>query len=239
MTNAFVRCIPCVIGMHAECIDSEPTEDGLIACCCGGTNIASFEAHQGGEVGRPMKEPSEIDDIRSTGRKRAAKIAPIFDGMVCEWAGLKFAGGGVVPIVGCSGNTIATAKSTVEARSKGADSVGRLHHGCDKNTLNNTPGINLHRVCEECHQRWHAMNNSYYEDTRPDAGQQWFPGVPYFLHDASTQATEQEISDSAEWWAGSTKTRGPYPFELPALALQRKPQRLDPVDDSDWEEDAS
>ena len=45
-------------------------------------------------VGRPMSEPSEITDIMSTGRKRAAMMYPIFKDMKCEWANLRYAGGG-------------------------------------------------------------------------------------------------------------------------------------------------
>jgi len=58
------------------------------------------------DVGRPMAEPSDITDITSTGRKRAAMMYPIFKDMKCEWSGLRFAGGGVEPIIGCSGNII-------------------------------------------------------------------------------------------------------------------------------------
>ena len=44
------------------------------------------------------KSLSEYSDPVSTGRKRAKEMYPIHAGMVCEWAGLKLAGGGVIPI---------------------------------------------------------------------------------------------------------------------------------------------
>jgi len=71
-------------------------------------NFKVYEPHQDdyvvvgtGErgVGRPMSEPSDIRDVTSTGRKRAAMMYPIFKDMVCEWAGLAKAGGGVEPII--------------------------------------------------------------------------------------------------------------------------------------------
>ena len=42
--------------------------------------------------------------------------------MLCEWAGLRYAGGGVVPIVGCAGNVIVESKgSEVVARIEGKE----------------------------------------------------------------------------------------------------------------------
>lgn len=196
-------CWPCVSGLHAECIDGL-VEDGMVTCCCGGTGTPGFagEVIIHGERQSGGKSLDEIGDIKSTGRKRAAQIAPIFDGMLCEWANLMYAGGGVEPIMGCRGNTIAMAKSKAEAKSKGADQVGRLHHGPDKNTLNNTPGVNLHRICEDCHQRWHALNNQYYEGERPSANEQWLPRGDWQKHDPDTQWTEDEYQpwlDSHGW----------------------------------------
>jgi len=60
------------------------------------SNFKLYDPHQdefvepsSGGRGRPMSEPSEITDIISTGRKRAAMMYPIFKDMVCEWAHLK------------------------------------------------------------------------------------------------------------------------------------------------------
>lgn len=144
-------------------------------------------------VGRPMAEPSEITDITSTGRKRAAMMYPIFKNMTCEWAGLKFAGGGVEPIIGCAGNIIQP--------TKGPDK-GDRHHGPDKNVINNAPN-NVHRICSKCHNRWHAKNNKYY-GTRPAPDEPYLPLEEYAwqAHDPETKATPEEIEENEKWWAG-------------------------------------
>lgn len=109
-------------------------------------------------VGRPPKNVGEFSDPISSGRKRAADVAPISVGLVCEWAFLKSAGGGVEPIQGCLGNP-ATDR----------------HHGPDKSTLNNELGINLHRICAYCHNRWHAANDQFYGPERPSDNSEWLP----------------------------------------------------------------
>jgi len=146
------------------------------------------------DVGRPMAEPSDITDITSTGRKRAAMMYPIFKDMKCEWSGLKFAGGGVEPIVGCSGNIIQP--------TKGPDK-GDRHHGPDKNVINNSPS-NVHRICSTCHNRWHALNNKYYGE-RPPADQPFIPLEEYKQHDPETKATEEEIEENEKWWTTRRK----------------------------------
>jgi hypothetical protein len=127
------------------------------------------------------KDISEYKDPISTGRKRAAAMYPIAAGQVCEWANLKAAGGGVVPITGCVGRP-----------------ASDRHHGPDKNTMNNAPG-NLHRICDHCHNTWHAVNDPHYGD-RPDHTLPFIPkgtkGVDWFDHDAQTKATIDEILTS-------------------------------------------
>lgn len=127
------------------------------------------------------KDISEYKDPISTGRKRAAQMYPITPGMVCEWAGLKRAGGGVQPIVGCVGRP-----------------ASDRHHGPDKNTMNNAPG-NLHRICDFCHNTWHGANDPAY-GPRPDHTQPFIPmgelGVDWFDHDAETKATMAEILEA-------------------------------------------
>lgn len=147
-------------------------------------------------IGRPMSEPSDITDIISTGRKRAAMMYPIFKDMKCEWAGLKFAGGGVEPIMGCVGSVIQP--------SKGPDK-GDRHHGPDKNVINNAPD-NVHRICSTCHNRWHALNNKYY-GPRPSADVPFMPLEEYICkkHDPETRATDEEIADNETWWANKHK----------------------------------
>jgi hypothetical protein len=147
-------------------------------------------------VGRPMSDPSDITDITSTGRKRAAMLYPIFENMKCEWAGLKLAGGGVEPIVGCDNHIIQP--------TKGPDK-GDRHHGPDKNVINNSPG-NVHRICSSCHNRWHAKNNKYY-GPRPGPDQPFVPLEEYewTQHDPKTLATPEEIADNEKYWSKNTK----------------------------------
>lgn len=170
-------------------------------------NFSLYEPHQDDYtvievekrgVGRPMAEPGEITDIVSTGRKRAAMMYPIFKDMKCEWAGLKYAGGGIEPIIGCAGNIIQP--------SKGPDK-GDRHHGPDKNVINNSPS-NVHRICSTCHNRYHAKNNKYYSQPRPPADQPWLPDETYGeckSHDPETKATEEEIEDNERYWKNNRK----------------------------------
>src|SRR5690606_34666932 len=131
-------------------------------CCCPETTIIIGE---GNKRGGPVKENSEITDVLSTGRKRAAVLFPIDPESPCEWRGLKFAGGGVSPIVGC-----VYGKQT------------NRHHGPDKSVLNNESG-NVHRICATCHNRWHAANDEHYGD-RPPAGAPFLPRLEECLpHD--------------------------------------------------------
>lgn len=191
-----LACHACLLGLHAECITPDITEvagpEGVVriasGCCCGGVDyLDSPEVGTGlskGHVGPRVLNPSEITDPTSTGRKRAAQLYPIFKDMLCEWSGLKYAGGGVVPIIGCGGNLI-------QPNSKAGDG-GDVHHGPDKNTVNNAPG-NVHRICKSCHHAWHAANDVYYGKKRPPADEQWLPSVAYVQHDPSTRAADEEL----------------------------------------------
>jgi len=123
------------------------------------------------------KDLDKYKDPLSTGRKRAAQMYPIEPGMVCEWATLKFAGGGIVPIVGCIGRA-----------------ASDRHHGPDKNTMNNAPG-NLHRICDYCHNTWHALNDPGY-GPRPDHTLPFVPIVEWKEHDSVTKATREEIIEA-------------------------------------------
>lgn len=193
-------CWPCVVGIHEECLtpDIVPEEDDLggnwIQCCCHRHKDDDAAAFAKG-VGRPVLEPKDITDITSTGRKRAAMLYPILEGMLCEWAGLRYAGGGVKPIIGCAGNRIYSGK--------GSDK-GDRHHGPDKNVIDNEPG-NVHRICSPCHNRWHALNNEFYLGERPPAEEPWLPTAPEGLtvhrHDPDTLATDEEIETNEQWWA--------------------------------------
>lgn len=88
----------------------------------------------------------------------------------CEWQGKKNNGGGKSPIVGCL-------EGKQQAR----------HHGPDKNTLNNDYG-NVHRICHQCHNRWHARN---------DDGYVW--GSVYDPHSPVVTDKETILLDELNW----------------------------------------
>jgi hypothetical protein len=93
----------------------------------------------------------------------------------------------VVPVIGCFNNAATD-----------------IHHGPDKNTLNNTPE-NVHRICSDCHNRWHAANNQYYGE-RPAGTEPFIPiGDWYWTgHDSDTKATPEETAAAVQ---GNWKSR--------------------------------
>lgn len=151
-------------------------------------------------------KPKVHKDEKSTGRKRAALLYPFicnnckhtkqqhstdnrctkdlcdcneFMWEPCEWKGLKGAGGGRNPIIGC------------------LDGVQfARHHGPIKDTMRNELG-NVHRVCATCHQHWHNINDSYYNE------------VDYMkLSHTPNSATEEEIfKDMLDWKTGKMGER--------------------------------
>ena len=155
-------CYACAQGLVSECLDPQEQPDGTIIPCI----IRFASAERSRDAGGGALSPKDVTDAKSTGRKRAILVAPILEGMLCEWAGLRQAGGGVIPIVGCAGNQLSAEKS---GNADLGYLPGHLHHGPDKNTLNNAPGTNLHRLCAVCHNRWHAANNEFYSGERPEA----------------------------------------------------------------------
>lgn len=220
-------CGYCASGQPDFC--SNPQEvtvneaEGYFIPC--GVAFAPVEKTTGiaGQRGRPVASPLELTNDVSAGRKRAAMLAPIMTGMPCEWAGLKFAGGGVHPIMGCRSTTIAQVKRTEEALAVGAQDVGHIHHGPDKAVLNNAVGVNLHRVCSTCHNRWHAWNDPEYEGLRPTQDRPWTPSSPYLEHDAFTTWTDEEKAADDAWWALPKSDRGPHPFPPPETARRKQP----------------
>lgn len=156
---------------------AEPDKDDLNAAVAKGM----------AKRGRPPKDDTELEDKVSAGRKRAAaklKLETLPKGYVCEWALLRFAGGGVNPIKGCPGYP-----------------PSDLHHGPDKSTLNNSrpydgDDYNLHYICDHCHNRWHAANDEFYGelggDDRPEDNSEWVPKVDYQLHNPTDKMTKQE-----------------------------------------------
>lgn len=151
-------CVYCVAGFpHPKLPECESSDAD--------TEKAIKEAVK---LGRPQKEGSEFQDAESSGRKRAAEELPtdVLKTMICEWALLKEAGGGINPIKGCHGN-VATDR----------------HHGPNKNTLYNERRVNLHAICSYCHNLWHAKNDSTYEGERPKDDTPWYPAGEYKPHD--------------------------------------------------------
>ena len=190
-------CFGCRTGFHNEC-ESVWLDVIEQECCCGGEvkfdmagNVlaedqvdAGFDTKEidygyVGEESGFTKSLADYKDPVSTGRKKAAEVAPISVGLTCEWAGLKFAGGGSVPIVGCIGRP-----------------ASDRHHGPDKNTMNNMLGVNLHRICDHCHNTWHALNDPHYGE-RPEHTKPFLPLNGSCLpHDSKTRASTEEIMEA-------------------------------------------
>lgn len=182
-------CTPCVVGFHHECFYIElGGSDEAVAffvCCCSKDDTPTQTAKTNeGIFERALKEADQIKDPTSTGRKRAVLVKPIREGDICEWAGLKECGGGVVPIVGCRGN-LAT----------------NVHHGPDKDTLNNEL-VNLHKICATCHNRWHTVNDPFYPKVRPPGGTPFVPELLEMLqHNSELMASEEEIVAHEKKWS--------------------------------------
>jgi len=188
-------------------LDEKQEKFEWVSCCCAGNfdtyktlkeeELSSYKGGGWNYVG-PLKEAEPIDtyidnysgskppedyaDPLSSGRKMAAKAAPIKAGLVCEWAWLAQAGGGVVPIMGCPGRP-----------------ASDRHHGPDKNTLNNNVGTNLHRICDWCHNQWHGKNDPHYGprpesgDGSVDASVPFTPDGGYVDHDPDTKASDEDV----------------------------------------------
>jgi hypothetical protein len=171
-------CIACQLGLIAECYTRpgkgcKKQKESIV-------NIIPPPA-TGERKQREHKADTKLLDPTSTGRKRAAVAVPLKDDagnpIKCEWRGLKFAGGGEFPIIGCDGK-IATNR----------------HHGPDKDTTNNRreDPRNIHAICAYCHNRWHSLNDENYEFYLDDVG-----GPKYVRsHDSKTRATDDEIREN-------------------------------------------
>lgn len=207
--------------MYEECENPQEASDGWIIPCIEMFTVEEISAPKSREGG--IKDPTDVGDILSTGRKRAAMLMPIMEGMFCDWAGLKWAGGGAHPIVGCRDTRLAPVKKNADLP-EGNYSRGELHHGPDKSVLNNAVGRNLHAICSSCHHRWHSLNDPTYESDRPGAHLQWVPSVPYYEHVFSESATEEDFAASDAYWATPKGSRGEYPIELPPENRLRQPE---------------
>lgn len=175
-----VNCLPCVTGYHSECWT--PTAEGL--CHCHDDAPVVIHSDDTKERGGQIKEMKDVTDLESTGRKRAARLYPLNREANCEWQGLKLAGGGPKPIIGCL-----------------AGKQQAIHHGPDKNTLSNFVG-NVHRICHTCHNRWHTLNDSHYPSERPSGDSPYVPpeGVETFPHDGLTKFTPEEFAANEMMW---------------------------------------
>jgi hypothetical protein len=146
-------------------------------------------------TGTWQKEDTKVTDPKSTGRKRAVLVKPLTPGASCEWAGLKFAGGGVSPIVGCI---------------PGTESQTNVHHGPDKNTLNNSEP-NLHRICTKCHNRWHALNDPTYPvdpmSLEDATDYTWVPQFEFKAHDPETVASVLDHAKAEDYWGTQAARR--------------------------------
>lgn len=179
-----ITCLPCNADDHYLCWNPK-----IDKCCCFEKRMSAGEFEnitaEKSLLGGYQKSADAITDVTSTGRKRAAVLYPIEEGMICEWAGLRNAGGGVIPIIGCFS-------------SKATD----IHHGPDKNTLNNT-NENVHRICADDHNRWHAANDKFY-GTRPAGTEPFIPIGDWYwtAHDSETKASPEELVNAqalGEW----------------------------------------
>ena len=188
-----MACVSCRIQLCYSCYEPDENDE----CCCKGNhgeevfeNIfvgKPVEPKEHVELiekrlpGRPRLPPEETKDALRAGRLRAGRAIKIPPGTICQWAGLKFAGGGIRPITGCIGRP-----------------AGARHHGPDKSTYDNEIGVNLHLICHQCHNRWHALNDEFY-DKRPTDGSTYLPrpdaGKNHF-HDPNSTAT---VAEQAEW----------------------------------------
>jgi hypothetical protein len=171
-------------------------------CCCDGKfgldkrgleDLLSIKR----EPGRPRLDPEEMTNPLKAGRTRANRETVL--GGPCQWAGLKYAGGGIKPLVGCLGN----------------DAVAR-HHGPDKGTLNNEVRVNLHDICTSCHNRWHALNDEYYDKPRPRIGP-WLPRESEGVckpHDPVTKADPADQLANEVYWATPKAKRAQEDVDL-------------------------
>lgn len=174
-----VDCLPCATSFHQECW----VPDESFKCCCGNVSeavVIESTKERGGQI----KDMENVGDLESTGRKRAAKLYPLDRSKPCEWAGLRNAGGGPFPILGCLGNTQVA-----------------IHHGPDKSTLANFVG-NVHRICATCHNRWHTLNDPMYPTERPAGNLPYTPvSGEVNPHDGVTKFTPEEFAQNGLMWA--------------------------------------
>lgn len=127
-------CLACGRELHGECIKAPEDKK----CCC---------AQESSETPKRIGNYKPDDEIGvSAGRKRAAVQYAVNSEKHCEWRWKKECGGGKHPIIGCLGGM-----------------QEHRHHGPVKNTARNEP-TNVHLICTPCHNRWHTLNDSDYDE---------------------------------------------------------------------------
>lgn len=171
-------CHSCGRNFHAECLigcskcHPEPEEE---------IEFLKEDSALNGSTPTP-KERKTLIDPASTGRKRAAKLYPLDPEKDCDWRGKKNCGGGRRPIVGCP-----------DGKQK------HRHHGPVKNTTYNHLG-NVHRICHNCHVRWHELNDLIYDES----------DYNILPHDPIPATMEEIVENELKWSSGRMKSE----FEL-------------------------
>jgi hypothetical protein len=244
LSSASEACAACIGGMHYLCVHG--FEEDPACCCAGQTSLREVHlehtAHENELAKRILGDAAPVDtgkgsapkaleakpapkrgnsgyihpdawpsnrdigtltDPESTGRKRMVEMYPIAVGQVCEWAGMKNAGGEFMPvgIIGCVNNPATD-----------------LHHGPDKNTLNNekaSRGVgdreNIHVICSECHNSTHAANDDFYPpyDRVADQDRPWLPRYPEGWEPTPmVEATVEELFAEEQRRDADRKRRG-------------------------------
>lgn len=126
-------------------------------------------------VNRSSRRRGNLTDAQSAGRKEAARLFPFDLDAPCEWQGKSNCGGGAHPILGCT-----------EGRQDDR------HHGPNKNTSFNEVG-NVHRICKNCHNRWHLANDGDYDWNKADSYPPHSP-VPMTIEEMQKAALRDMVS---------------------------------------------
>lgn len=186
------QCLECAEGFHNICEGGgcntchEPESIAVAGISLEGSGFVAVEDKgqtEGGHRRRTSertKNDTQLKDPHSTGRKRAVTLHGHADPtQPCEWQGKANCGGGRFPILGCM--------SGVQEN---------LHHGPDKNTLNNERS-NIHKICSQCHNRWHTLNDPDYE----------WDGV--HEHHAPREPEIADVKEDNKRWQNRTVKRAP------------------------------
>lgn len=157
-------CLSCAQGYIWECTNDPP----CVISGADATPVDQKDRSTGVRDGMKWsKADNEIRDLKSTGRKRAAVLYPLDASASCEWRNLRFAGGGLFPIPGCVAGT-----------------QKHRHHGPVVLTTANIEG-NVHRICADCHNRWHGLNDPFIKE--------YMTTILWSPHDPNTELVSEEL----------------------------------------------